>query len=217
MFWIKYPFKDTCILTNTQTQLKNMSLFPQEVKVNQKDMLRLNKVFSYLHLIQAKILSSMNSAQSQLCEANLRDPDLLYCEERMWLQSQDGARNCCPVLWLTPDFLISLKIATYLELHCADAPRLKIRWCEECSPEPMNCAYVDWGEGEWTGGDKGGWPERSAILFPMHLCGSWINCLEKGIGFLLVGGGSNTLPKESLLLSTIYWNITKDFIKLRDL
>jgi hypothetical protein len=30
----------------------------------------------------------------------------------------------------------------------------------------MNCAYVDWGEGEWTGGDKGGWPrEVGAFAF----------------------------------------------------
>jgi hypothetical protein len=35
----------------------------------------------------------------------------------------------------------------------------------------MNCAYVDWSEGEWTGGDKGGWPrEVVALFFFLHIC-----------------------------------------------
>jgi hypothetical protein len=61
----------------------------------------------------------------------------------------------------------------------------------------MNCAYVDWGEGEWTGGDKGGWPRGvGAFFFPTDLWSSWINCLEKEVGFvasfLLVGDGNDT-------------------------
>jgi hypothetical protein len=70
------------------------------------------------------------------------------CEERVWPWPQDGARDYWQVLWLAPGFLISLKIATYFELHCTDAPRRKIGWCDKCSPEPMNCAYVDWGQEE---------------------------------------------------------------------
>jgi hypothetical protein len=35
----------------------------------------------------------------------------------------------------------------------------------------MNCAYVDWDEGEWTGGDKGRWPrEVGAFFFFLHIC-----------------------------------------------
>jgi hypothetical protein len=34
------------------------------------------------------------------------------CEEQVWQQSQDGTWDCSSVLWLAPDFLIHLKIAT---------------------------------------------------------------------------------------------------------
>jgi hypothetical protein len=34
----------------------------------------------------------------------------------------------------------------------------------------MNSAYVDWGEREWTGGDKGGWPrEVGTFFFFLHI------------------------------------------------
>ena len=33
----------------------------------------------------------------------------------------------------------------------------------------MNCAYVDWGEGEWTGGEKGGWPREVGAFFFLHI------------------------------------------------
>jgi hypothetical protein len=57
----------------------------------------------------------------------------------------------------------------YLELHWADAPQIKIEWCDKCSPEPMNCVYMDWGDREWTRGDKGGWlREIGALFFPVH-------------------------------------------------
>jgi hypothetical protein len=50
----------------------------------------------------------------------------------------------------------------------------------------MNCAYVDWGEGEWTGGDKGEWPrEVGAFFFCLHICEALINCLEKDVGFVV--------------------------------
>ena len=33
----------------------------------------------------------------------------------------------------------------------------------------MNCAYVDWAEGGWTGGEKGGWPREVGAFIFLHI------------------------------------------------
>ena len=33
----------------------------------------------------------------------------------------------------------------------------------------MHCAYVDWGDGEWTGEDKEGWLREIGAFFFLHI------------------------------------------------
>lgn len=81
MVWLNYPLKDIHILTGTQSQLKELSLFLQAIKVNRRVILRQTKRLFVPSSHQERILSYGNGAQNQTCEANPRDPELLSPEQ----------------------------------------------------------------------------------------------------------------------------------------
>ena len=128
---------------------------------------------------------------------------LIHCEERVWQQSQDGARDCSQVLWLPPDFLIHLKISCIHRENCTGAPRSKIGPYDKWWFWPMDCCYVDWADGAWLREyirdcDWG----RVVVVFSwrdwflerdscMMLKDSWINCFEKNVVLSLFSAGQN--------------------------
>jgi hypothetical protein len=122
-----------------------------------------------------------------------RNLSVIFCEERVQLPPQDGARDSCQVLWPAPDFLIISDLAT------SQPPTL--RRCH-ASSACLRCCHLLWTYGlllhDWRDWEESvGYLRHALGLFEEFLflhCNakcSWINLLEEGqcgvASFLLFG------------------------------